>query len=91
VTSSQLKAKLIRVTIERGREGLFYAESPDMKGLFVAKATLDELREEIPVVIGRMYEACDVDVDVREVEDENDNSWVAVPVRKSDPALIAAH
>jgi hypothetical protein len=42
---------VIKVNIEQGREGLLYATSPDLKGLFVAAATVDELDDEIPRVI----------------------------------------
>jgi hypothetical protein len=79
-----MKAKIVRVTIERGREGLYYAESPDLKGLLVAEPTLVDLRREIPLVIQRMYAACDVQVIVSEIEGEDENSWVAVPTRPGD-------
>jgi predicted RNase H-like HicB family nuclease len=86
-----MKAKIVRITVERGSEGLFYAESRDLKGLFVAGHTLDELHREIPIVIRRMYEACDVSVVVSGIEGEDDNSWVAVPLQEENVSLISAH
>ncbi len=79
MTSSRMKAKIVRVTIEQGREGLFYAQSPNLKGLLVAGATMDELTREIPIAIAEMFEACDTPVIVTEIENDNDYSWVAVP------------
>jgi predicted RNase H-like HicB family nuclease len=47
---------VINVEIEQGTEGLFYATSPDLKGLFVAAATVDELNVELPKVIKILIE-----------------------------------
>jgi hypothetical protein len=74
-----MKAKIVRITIERGREGLFYAQSPDLRGLLIADSTLDGLRRNIPTAIAEMFEACDTPVTVTEVDD-GDCSWVAVPI-----------
>jgi predicted RNase H-like HicB family nuclease len=87
ITSSHLRAKIVRVTIERGREGLLYAESPDLKGLMVARQTIEELRRQIPIAIQAMFAADDVSVAVSEVESDDDCSWVAVPIE----ALALAH
>jgi hypothetical protein len=83
-----MKAKIVRVTVDRGREGLYYAESPDLKGLLVAEPTLAGLRKEIPLVIQRMYAACDVQVIVSEIEGEDENSWVAVPTQHENGTAI---
>lgn len=79
MASSHMKAKIVRVTVEKGREGLFYAESPDLKGLLVARSSIEELRRQIPVAIQEMFAADDVSVIVSEVEGDDDCSWVAVP------------
>jgi hypothetical protein len=76
---NRMKSKLVRVTFERGREGLFYAESPDLKGLFVAAESVEKLRAEIPLIIQRLYAACETDVIVTEIESDDDDSWVAIP------------
>jgi hypothetical protein len=89
MTSSRLKAKIVRVTFEKGREGLFYAQSPDLKGLLVANADLGELKKEIPWAIEEMFDACDTPVTVTEIEDD-DNSWVAVPIAGFDRHLVRA-
>lgn len=90
MTSSHMKAKIVRITVEKGREGLFYAESPDLKGLFATGRTPEELHAEIPVIIRRMYEASDVSVVVSEIEGGDDNSWVAVPLSHDNENLITA-
>jgi hypothetical protein len=79
MASSRMKAKIIRVTVEKGREGLFYAESPDLKGLLVARPSMEELRKQIPVAIREMFELNDIPVAVSEVDGDGDCSWVAVP------------
>jgi predicted RNase H-like HicB family nuclease len=48
--------RVIGVQIEEGREGLFYATSQDLPGLFVGAPTLDELYDEIPQVIKMLLE-----------------------------------
>jgi len=74
-----MKAKIIRITVERGREGLLYAESPDLKGLLVARASMEELRKQIPVSIREIFEINDISVTVSEVDSDDDCAWVAVP------------
>ena len=86
MTTAAMKAKIVRVTVEQGRAGLFYARSPDLKGLLVANATVEGLRAEIPVAIGEMFEACDTPVTVTEIDNGDDFSWVAVPT-----VLLAVH
>lgn len=38
----------IQINIEKGKEGLFYATSPEIKGFLVAEKTLIECIEQIP-------------------------------------------
>ena len=37
MTSTLTTAKVVRVKVEEGKTGLFYATSPDLKGLLVAE------------------------------------------------------
>jgi predicted RNase H-like HicB family nuclease len=89
MTSTKMKAKIVRVTIEQGREGLFYAESPDLKGLLVARSSIDELRRQIPIAIREMFEVCDTPVVVSELDGPDQDSWVAVPTALMESRFIA--
>jgi hypothetical protein len=62
-----MKARIVRIRIDEGKAGLFYATSPDLKGLLVAEPTIDELETEIPKAITALYAAYDVDVVVTAV------------------------
>ena len=78
---SSMKADRVRVKIEEGRTGLFYATSPDLKGLLVAEPTLDGLDKAIPVAIADLYAASDLKVVVTKMDDGDDDfsPWVAIP------------
>jgi hypothetical protein len=41
MTSALTKARVLRVKVEEGQTALFYATSPDLKGLLVAEPTID--------------------------------------------------
>jgi hypothetical protein len=45
------RTRIFRVKIEEGTAGLFYATSPDVRGLLVAKPDLESLEEAIPTAI----------------------------------------
>ena len=78
-----MKAHVVRVKREEGKMGLFYATSPDLKGLIVSAPTLDGLEEKIPEAITEMYAACGQDVAVTRVDEPHEDSmrsWVAVPI-----------
>lgn len=79
MTSSNLKAKIVKVVIDQGKAGLFYATSPNLKGLLVAEHTLEEARAVVPQAIADLFAACDTPVVVSELENEGGCSWVAVP------------
>jgi hypothetical protein len=53
----QHRAQIVRVTIGKGKAGLFYATSPDLHGLLVAKRTVDALFEAVPDAIAELVEA----------------------------------
>jgi hypothetical protein len=88
--SNPMKARIVRVKIDEGKTGLFYATSPDLKGLLVAEPTIDELEKEIPKAITALYAACDINVVVTKATQDSDNMftpWVAVPVVVAASAL----
>lgn len=87
-----MKAKIIRVKIEEGEAGLWFARSPDMKGLLVAERTRDEAERVVPLAIREMYAACDIDVVVSRVEDGDDafDPWVAFPAEIARKTLQQA-
>ena len=41
MTTATMKARIVRVKIEEGKTGLFYATSPDLKGMLVAEPTIN--------------------------------------------------
>jgi hypothetical protein len=89
MTSTLTKARVLRVRVEEGKTGLFYATSPDLKGLLVAEPTIDALEEAIPKVIADMYAACGVTVMVTRAEDNDPDyfPWIAVPAEQARAAL----
>jgi hypothetical protein len=80
-TTASTKATIVRVKVEEGKAGLFYATSPDLKGLLVAEPTIDALDETIPKVITNMYAACGIHVVVTKAQDDDPEfyPWVAIP------------
>jgi hypothetical protein len=81
MTTSSMKAKTVRVRIEEGKTGLFFATSPDLKGLLAAEPTVDALHEAIPKAIVDLYGACGVAVVVSMLDQTDDafQPWVAFP------------
>jgi hypothetical protein len=76
------RAQIVRVKIEEGKAGLFYATSPDLKGLLVAEPTIDALDEAIPQAIAELYEAmCGAKVVVTKGKNNDPEfyPWVAIP------------
>ncbi len=47
----------VTVKKEQGKAGLFYATSPDLKGLLVAEKTLEALEKAIPKAIKALAKA----------------------------------
>jgi hypothetical protein len=80
-TTTSTTATIVRVKVEEGKAGLFYATSPDLKGLLVAEPSIDALDAAIPRVITDMYAACGVHVVVTKARDEDPEfyPWVAIP------------
>lgn len=75
------KAKIVRVSMDQGKAGLFYAQSPDLRGLLVTAETTEELKAKVPGAIADLLKAVGLDVVVTEAEDGNsrERPWVAVP------------
>ena len=92
MTSTLTKAKVVRVKVEEGKTGLFYATSPDLKGLLVAEPTIDALEESIPRVISDMYAAVGVHVVVTKAGDDDPEyyPWIAIPAEQAKAALERA-
>jgi len=90
---NSLKAKIIRIKVERGSAGLFYASSPDLKGLLVAEDTMEKLEAAVPVAIRDLYAACDVQVLVTRAEDDEEGlaPWIAFPAEIARQALQNAN
>lgn len=86
---------IIHIQIEEGREGLFYATSPHLKGLLVAKPDLEALYEAIPKAISEMYAVCGVKAIVTQAEQLDDEHgkyqpWVAIPYEIAEKAVNEA-
>jgi hypothetical protein len=85
------RSEIIRVKIERGKAGLFYATSPDLKGLVVGRPDVDALFEAVPQAITELYAAMGVDVVVTIAKNDDPDfyPWVAIPAEVA--ARLAAH
>lgn len=82
------KARIVRIRCEKGKAGLLYATSPDLRGLLVAEATTEALKQAIPKAIRDMYAASGVEVVVSPVEEPEDgHTWVALPATIAREAL----
>ena len=77
-----MTAKLIKIEVRRGEQGLWHATSPDMPGLRVTDTSRTELFAEIPRVLEMLCEG----MSAHQVEwkASDDLYWVIVPTRKSD-------
>ena len=87
MSESRLQTKVVRVTLQSDPSGLIFAISPDLKGLLVAKHTVEEVLEEVPHSIAALYAACGERVIVEAVTDSACPSWIAMPVAVAQNAL----
>lgn len=87
--TTSMKAKIVNVKVEHHTTGMFVATSPELKGLLVAKHSLDDIREAIPQAITEMYAVCGEDVLVTPAEDGSDfdQPWIAIPADVAKRAL----
>jgi hypothetical protein len=53
----------VRIDIEKGDAGLFYATSQDIKGLLVAEVTMEKLKAALPGAIKDIRRAADASED----------------------------
>jgi hypothetical protein len=91
--SETLTARVVKIFLEEGKTGLFYATSPDLKGLVVARPSPQALELAIPLAIREMYAACGEDVVVSKLAHDEcveDNSWVAFPANIARAMLEVA-
>ena len=89
MSDTMMKARIVRIKRQEGKTGLFYATSPDLKGLLVAEPTLDALDRAVPQAISDLYAACGIAVMVTKVEETEPDvrTWVAVPAMIAREAL----
>jgi hypothetical protein len=88
MSDTKPKAHLVRIRYEKGTAGLYYATSPDLRGLLVAEPTPEALDAAIPKAIREMYEASGVEVVVSLLDEPDDGkTWVAVPAVIAREAL----
>lgn len=87
--TTSMKAKIVNVKVEHDATGIFIATSPELKGLLVAKHSMEDVRKAIPVAITQMYALCGEDVLVTPAEDgtDFDQPWVAIPAEVAKRAL----
>ena len=75
--------EIIRVTVQRGRNGWHEATSSDLPGLYVANPDFSAVMEDVPVTIKALYKAqFGVEVEVIEGayrEAHHEYPWLAVP------------
>lgn len=90
-SNASLRAKIVHVSIEQDKTGLFFATSSQLKGLLVAKHSLDEVRAAIPQAIYELYSVCGVEILVSPAEDDSDSdeTWVAFPKEAARGVLYA--
>jgi hypothetical protein len=85
------EASLIRVEIERGEKGLFYATSPDLRGLLVAKPTVEALESYIPQAIEELHSVKGEDVLVVKIANQDvSHLWVVLPISVAAEGLERA-
>lgn len=95
MTTATMKPKIVRVVVEADPVGVFYATSPDLKGLLVAERTLEALDREIPRAVRDLYAACGIIVFVSKADDghgnhDDETPWVAFPVELARRVLAEA-
>ena len=74
------KAEIVRISIEN-KSGLYIAQSPDIKGLLVAKTSEREVEEALPQTIANHFAVKGLKVVVRKGERRGAKytEWIATP------------
>lgn len=78
-----MRARIIRLEVETAESGMLYATSPDLRGLFIGRRTMDELMIAVPQAIEAILEAQGLHFKAYEAEGGDLPSplpWVVVPV-----------
>jgi hypothetical protein len=79
VIPASMIAKTFNVRIEE-KSGLFFGTSPEIKGLFIAKRSAQEVEDAVSSTVQDLFAACNVHVIVSKLEDaDRDASWVTIP------------
>jgi hypothetical protein len=79
MVSASMTAKTFSVSIEE-KSGLFFGTSPEIKGLFIAKRSIQEVENAVPSAVQDLFAACNVHVIVSKLENaDRDASWVTIP------------
>lgn len=88
MSSTSMRAKIIRVKIEADGD-MFFATSPDMKGLLVAATSREKMDAAVSEAIRGMYLACGIEVLASKAEEAEDflEPWVAFPVELARRAV----
>ena len=79
------KAIIVTVAIEQRASGMYYATSKDLRGLYVASRSKQEVLDEVPEVIEALFAASGEVVMVFAADhnahtyDDNTAPWVAIP------------
>ena len=81
MSASTKMGRVVHVRVTEGATGLFFAESPELKGLLVAEPDMDSLWANVPGAIKDLYRASGVDVVVARVEDSHPDhyAFAAIP------------
>ncbi len=89
MSEAKLDARIVRVEIRDGKDGMFYAYSDDIRGLIIAEPSYDEVMREIPRVIAAMYAACGEKIAVFPAQRNNETEWVKMPLQMMKAELQA--
>jgi hypothetical protein len=83
------RARIVRVKVEEGKAGLFYATSPDLRGLLVAEPNIDDLDIAISKAITDLYAASGETVVVTKAQDDDPEffPWVAIPAEAAEKVI----
>jgi hypothetical protein len=87
--TASTRAKIVRVKVEEGKAGLFYATSPDLRGLLVAEPNIDDLDIAISKAITELYAASGETVVVAKAQDDDPDffPWVAIPSEVAEKVI----
>src|ERR1017187_8950436 len=74
---ASMTAKTFNVHIIEEKSGLFFGFSQEIKGLFIAEHSIQEVEDAVPSTVQDLFAACNVHVIVSKLEDtDKDASWV---------------